>query len=136
MAFKPVPMSTEPSTNKMKKTEPIQETGTCYLCGEPYEHWGNNPEPIAKFDQRCCDKCNHEKVIPSRMYPVKLPYSFAAAILGALVSAKDPLNAPLIEMLCKAMSANYGALGRYEEHKTQMAEAMAKLDELREAQEK
>ena len=37
----------------------INETGTCALCGGPYTHWGNNPQPVLpKYEQRVCDDCN------------------------------------------------------------------------------
>ena len=45
----------------------MTETGTCSLCGGPYTHWGNNPYPLKDISERCCDKCNHEKVLPARM---------------------------------------------------------------------
>lgn len=39
----------------------------CSLCGEPFSGMGNNPEPLAEFEQRCCDVCNETKVIPARI---------------------------------------------------------------------
>ena len=40
----------------------------CCLCGKPCENeYGNNPEPLAKYPARCCDKCNYEKVVPARI---------------------------------------------------------------------
>jgi hypothetical protein len=45
----------------------MTETGTCSLCGGPYTHWGNNPSPLKDIEERCCDRCNYEKVIPARM---------------------------------------------------------------------
>ena len=36
----------------------------CILCGEEYEGYGNNAEPLA--EGRCCDKCN-EKVVMKRI---------------------------------------------------------------------
>jgi hypothetical protein len=45
----------------------MKETGTCSLCGSKYEHFGNNPEPLKSFDERCCDDCNAEWVIPARL---------------------------------------------------------------------
>jgi hypothetical protein len=45
----------------------------CVFCGEPCEEWpgghgyGNNPEPLASFPERCCGKCNSERVIPARL---------------------------------------------------------------------
>lgn len=48
--------------------EPTSKTGTCSLCGGPYEHYGNNPYPLAEVDERCCDQCNYERVIPARLH--------------------------------------------------------------------
>jgi hypothetical protein len=31
------------------KHAPISETGSCALCGQSYDHFGNNPEPIKPF---------------------------------------------------------------------------------------
>lgn len=40
----------------------------CCLCGEMITgEWGNNPAPIASPMNKCCDKCNMEKVIPERL---------------------------------------------------------------------
>jgi len=43
----------------------------CCLCGEEYEGYGNNPAPLMKDTDkkpnRCCDKCNYEKVLPERI---------------------------------------------------------------------
>lgn len=38
----------------------------CCLCGKSFIGWGNNPYPL-KRDGFCCDKCNSEKVIPTRL---------------------------------------------------------------------
>ena len=44
------------------------ETHTCVLCGTTFVGYGNNPEPLASFDDgRCCDDCNTTKVIPARI---------------------------------------------------------------------
>jgi len=47
---------------------------TCCLCGEPCEPWhpdsegyGHNPEPLGHYPDRCCNTCNSEKVIPTRL---------------------------------------------------------------------
>ena len=37
----------------------------CCFCGEKYDHWGNNAEPVIE-DGRCCDSCNWTVVIPAR----------------------------------------------------------------------
>ena len=54
---------------------PIEREGTCSLCGEPYDHFGNNPEPLGTFEQRCCDKCNETKVIPLRIANIQKGYN-------------------------------------------------------------
>ena len=50
----------------------------CCLCGNELEPWhegskgyGNNPEPLAKWPQRCCDDCNTTKVIPARLKAIQ-----------------------------------------------------------------
>lgn len=61
-------------SNKMEKqatseqdTQDVRKEGTCCLCGGRFEHYGNNPWPLADDeDDRCCDKCDAEKVIPAR----------------------------------------------------------------------
>lgn len=45
----------------------MTKTGTCSLCGEPYTRWGNDPSPLGDIEERCCDRCNYEKVTPARM---------------------------------------------------------------------
>jgi hypothetical protein len=37
----------------------------CSLCDDGLGEWGNNAWPLAEED--CCDKCNHEKVLPARL---------------------------------------------------------------------
>lgn len=39
----------------------------CSLCGQPFHGMGNNPEPLARFEERCCDCCNAARVIPARL---------------------------------------------------------------------
>jgi hypothetical protein len=39
----------------------------CSLCGHESFGYGNNPEPLAQFEERCCDDCNSAYVIPARM---------------------------------------------------------------------
>lgn len=43
----------------------------CALCGKKFVGFGNNPEPLAKYEERCCDDCNTKYVIPARMYGFK-----------------------------------------------------------------
>jgi len=47
--------------------QPIPEYGVCALCGGPFEHYGNNPDPLGELHDRVCDDCNGSLVIPARM---------------------------------------------------------------------
>lgn len=40
----------------------------CSICGKEYKGYGNNAEPVNKG--KCCDKCNFQVVIPTRMEKV------------------------------------------------------------------
>lgn len=43
---------------------------TCCLCGVSRSGYGNNPDPITdtvNTGTRCCDYCNHTRVIPARL---------------------------------------------------------------------
>lgn len=43
---------------------------TCCICGKTFTGYGNNPYPV-KDSGRCCDVCNYEKVLPSRLKLLK-----------------------------------------------------------------
>ena len=47
-------------------------TTRCCLCGKVIPTWGSkNPDPLRSDpDQRCCDECFTEKVIPARQVMV------------------------------------------------------------------
>lgn len=47
----------------------MREDFICCLCGkEVTGAWGNNPWPLSNdSDERCCDACNANKVIPARL---------------------------------------------------------------------
>ena len=40
----------------------------CCICGKPIEGYGHNAMPIK--EGLCCDLCNKERVLPSRVYAV------------------------------------------------------------------
>lgn len=40
---------------------------TCCLCGQEFSGYGNNPEPIKTYPERCCNACNTSLVIPWRI---------------------------------------------------------------------
>ena len=43
----------------------------CNICGCTFSGYGNNPYPLCDindFESRCCDECNSQYVIPSRIY--------------------------------------------------------------------
>lgn len=37
----------------------------CCICGRPYKDYGNNAWPVK--DGRCCNECNSNAVIPTRI---------------------------------------------------------------------
>ena len=46
----------------------------CCLCGDIFEGYGNNPDPVTDLEGRyydeedeCCDNCNSTVVIPTRI---------------------------------------------------------------------
>jgi hypothetical protein len=46
----------------------MTKTGTCCLCGHRYTLYGNNPWPLSTVEtDRCCRKCDDERVIPERL---------------------------------------------------------------------
>lgn len=45
----------------------MKDRHVCSLCGGPIEGFGNNPELLKAYEERCCDVCNREKVIPARL---------------------------------------------------------------------
>lgn len=45
-----------------------QTSFECVLCGETFFGYGNNPWPLSEHpEDRCCDDCNREFVIPARL---------------------------------------------------------------------
>lgn len=50
----------------------------CSICKKESEGFGHNPEPIKPYDQRCCDACNNEVVIPVRIFGFQSPVAAAA----------------------------------------------------------
>ena len=44
----------------------------CIICGETFEGKGNNPYPLASFEEGvCCDDCNRDVVIPARLKEIE-----------------------------------------------------------------
>ena len=43
---------------------------TCCICGKEFIGYGNNPSPV-KEEGRCCDECNANVVIPTRIAQLK-----------------------------------------------------------------
>lgn len=39
----------------------------CCLCGKTVKGWGNNPYPLKKELEECCDDCNMKYVVPARI---------------------------------------------------------------------
>lgn len=58
------------------KTKRVTHKGhdywSCCLCGEFFEGFGNNPDPLSIRDgDDCCDDCNWKKVIPARFKQIQ-----------------------------------------------------------------
>lgn len=45
----------------------MADDNECCICDGLYDGYGNNPEPLARWPHRCCDKCNRDEVIPARL---------------------------------------------------------------------
>ncbi len=84
---------------KLTDGNPIVEGGfmrNCCICGKPFDGRGNNPKPI-ETDGVCCDECNNNLVLPSRMREIAIARiqrdadALAAEAAGNHASAK--LNA-------------------------------------------
>ena len=58
-------MNTKPTSPGKGKTAETRRL--CSLCGEPFLGMGHNPEPLKRYQDRCCNDCNQTKVIPARM---------------------------------------------------------------------
>jgi hypothetical protein len=44
------------------------ESGICCLCSQKYTQYGNNPWPLSTVvTDRCCRKCDDERVTPERL---------------------------------------------------------------------
>lgn len=45
-----------------------EEKHICCICHKEFTGWGNNPDPYPAEDgnDRCCDECNMNFVIPAR----------------------------------------------------------------------
>ena len=47
-----------------------KEKYICCICAEGHEGFGNNPRPV-KIAGRCCDSCDNNMVIPTRIINAK-----------------------------------------------------------------
>lgn len=50
----------------------------CSICKQPFHGFGHNPEPILKYEDRCCDGCNRDVVVPVRIFGMQNPAAIAA----------------------------------------------------------
>lgn len=50
----------------------------CSICGKPFDGFGNNPEPVKPYRDRCCDDCNTDVVLPLRIFSLVQRQAFAA----------------------------------------------------------
>lgn len=69
----------------------------CSLCGKEFVGMGHNPEPLKRYEERCCEHCNEYRVVPARMKKLqgeKPPMSTAeiAKKSPALAIAKEMMS--------------------------------------------
>lgn len=44
----------------------------CCICGKTFKGFGNNPYPVkTNPEDRCCDTCNWDFVIPARLLKLR-----------------------------------------------------------------
>lgn len=69
---------------------PTPTTEICVLCGAPIDGYGNNPEPLASYDDgRACDDCNTDRVIPARLMALASHVDRPTWVLVATERARD-----------------------------------------------
>ena len=56
----------------------MKEKWKCSICGENSTGFGHNPEPIKKYEERCCDQCNWDIVVPVRIFGLQSPIAMKA----------------------------------------------------------
>ena len=62
------PTMRDPMDSEEAKAMDTDNSQVCVLCKESFVGWGNNPEPLAKYEEGvCCDQCDMDKVIPKRI---------------------------------------------------------------------
>ena len=62
------PIMRDPMDSEEAKAMDKDNSQICVLCNESFAGWGNNPEPLAKYEEGvCCDQCDMDKVIPKRI---------------------------------------------------------------------
>ena len=52
--------------NKKEEVFNHRKPKKCPICGNTFETWGNNPQPITSG--LCCDNCNYKYVLPFRIF--------------------------------------------------------------------
>jgi hypothetical protein len=58
------------TTNEKSKTSngsKKNELKVCPICGKKFNEYGNNCSPLY-FEEKCCDRCNMDVIIPIRLF--------------------------------------------------------------------
>ena len=61
----------------------------CCFCKETFEGFGNNPAPLGKVGEKCCDECNIEHVIRARLKEARAEAEKMAEAMAKAEPAKD-----------------------------------------------
>jgi hypothetical protein len=65
-------------TDRMIEEQAGGDMKTCSICKKEFRGFGHNPEPVAKYEKRCCAACNQEVVIPVRIFGLEHPVAVLA----------------------------------------------------------
>lgn len=77
----------------------MKENIKCIICGTEIRDYGNNPYPITNgVEDRCCEICNCNIVIPTRMYIAVVMRDDSNIIEQHIYNKDNEVN--LAEMLC------------------------------------
>ena len=66
------------------------KTTVCSICGTEFEGFGHNPEPVKRYEERCCGNCNQEVIIPVRIFGMQHPVAVLALQKYGFVVKRRP----------------------------------------------
>ena len=82
----------------------IKQTQYCGICHKSYEGFGNNGWPIT--NDKCCDECNTQKVIPARLNRIKAEIKAETIIKGRKRTEDVVFNNKVNEIMSNRIRTN------------------------------